>query len=239
MLAIKTNEPIAKINQIPTFCFLGRCNEEITGIGRIIRVRSVTMFIDALENQSALKLKQWPAKVGFQNLDTGMQVKIALSTAHVYQTIRNPRIRRHVNIMRRKGKSLMYKMIIDDLVQPMLACINGTENHKSLICTSISCKPTSASWPPIPCSISGIANPVNTDEKNSDTRMIQSSKPVDLTILILVNNLAATAHAASIVSEILTTTILTPLLEIRWLGTASILQASLPSRELRSCQDLR
>jgi hypothetical protein len=52
------NPPLATINQSATFCLRGRSIEEIRGIGRIMRVRSVKMFTDAFENHSAVKLKQ-------------------------------------------------------------------------------------------------------------------------------------------------------------------------------------
>lgn len=123
--------PQAKIPQIATFCFQGRCSEEIRGIGRIMRVKSVTMFTDAFENHSAVKSKQWPGNVGSQNFATGMQVRIALRTAHRYHPTRNARIQLQVVRMPLRGKVRRYRRTIEHLVQPKLECMNGIEYHIS------------------------------------------------------------------------------------------------------------
>lgn len=60
------------------FCFLGISIAINAGIGMIKMARSVVICMLAFENHSPGRLRQYPGRVGFQNLATGMQVKKAL-----------------------------------------------------------------------------------------------------------------------------------------------------------------
>jgi hypothetical protein len=91
----------------------------------------VSIFTDAFENHSAVKLKQWPGSVGSQNFGTGLQVKIALRIAHRYQPTRKARIMLQVVRTPLSKKTRRYRSTIEHLVQPMLACMKGIENHMS------------------------------------------------------------------------------------------------------------
>ena len=61
------------------FCLLGRNRLTKDGIGMAKIARSVAIWMDALENQSPLELKQNPGIEGFQNLATGIQLRNALT----------------------------------------------------------------------------------------------------------------------------------------------------------------
>lgn len=61
----------------------GSCRCESSGIGMISRVMSVTIFMEALKNQTASKLMQEPPTEGSQKRATGRQLTKALTTAQV------------------------------------------------------------------------------------------------------------------------------------------------------------
>lgn len=65
--------PMAKTPINAIFCMRGSWSCASTGIGSSRSVTSVAIFIDALKNQTASKLRQWPGRSWFQNLATGTQ----------------------------------------------------------------------------------------------------------------------------------------------------------------------
>jgi hypothetical protein len=75
--------PIAKTPIRANFCMRGSCRCESSGIGMISRVMSVTIFMEALKNQTASKLMQEPPTEGSQKRATGRQLTKALTTAQV------------------------------------------------------------------------------------------------------------------------------------------------------------
>jgi hypothetical protein len=56
---------------------------ESSGIGNRRSETSVAIFIEALKNQRASKLRQFPGRSWFQNLATGTQFTKPLIIAHV------------------------------------------------------------------------------------------------------------------------------------------------------------
>jgi hypothetical protein len=74
--------PTAKIEMRPIFCLLPKFNPWMTGIGRRMIAKSVTMLIAAFVNQTA----NWFRQVAFswvQKARTGMQVNILEKTVHM------------------------------------------------------------------------------------------------------------------------------------------------------------
>jgi hypothetical protein len=66
--------PIAKTPIRAIFWVRGSWSCTSNGIGKMRRVTSVAMFIDALKNQTASKLRQLPGRSCIQNLATGTQL---------------------------------------------------------------------------------------------------------------------------------------------------------------------
>lgn len=67
--------PTAKTPMSASFCMRGSCSCDSRGIGITSKVTSVRMFMEALKNQSPLKLRQWPGIEGSQNFATGTQFR--------------------------------------------------------------------------------------------------------------------------------------------------------------------
>jgi hypothetical protein len=65
--------PIAKTPMRASFCMRGSWSLERSGIGNRSSETSVAIFIEALKNQTASKLKQLPGRSWFQNFATGTQ----------------------------------------------------------------------------------------------------------------------------------------------------------------------
>lgn len=79
------------------FCLVGSFNRLTTGIGRIMIIRSVTIFIAAFENHEASSLIHFPSVAGTQNFLTGVQTKIhAATVAIVYETITAMKLQHHI-----------------------------------------------------------------------------------------------------------------------------------------------
>lgn len=81
MLVTTTKIPIAKTPIRAIFCMRGSCSLERRGMGNTSSAISVIMFIEALKNQRASKLRQLPGKSLFQNLATGTQFTKPLTKA--------------------------------------------------------------------------------------------------------------------------------------------------------------
>ena len=75
------NPPRAKIEIKAIFCLCGNSSPDKAGIGINRITISVAMCMDAFENHSPSMLRQYPGRVGFQNLATGIQLRKALRTA--------------------------------------------------------------------------------------------------------------------------------------------------------------
>ena len=75
------NPPMAKTPTSAIFCVLGSFSCESRGIGIMSNVRSVAIFIAALKNHSASKLRQLPSIDRFQNFATGTQLTKPLTIA--------------------------------------------------------------------------------------------------------------------------------------------------------------
>jgi hypothetical protein len=82
ILVTTTKIPMAKTPIRAIFCVRGSCSFESSGMGNISSAMSVVMFIEALKNQTASKLRQFPGKSLFQNLATGTQFTKPLTIAH-------------------------------------------------------------------------------------------------------------------------------------------------------------
>ena len=83
MNLITYNPPSANMAMRAALCLFGRKSANKDGIGMAKIARSVAIWMDALENQSPLELKQNPGMEGSQNLATGTQLRNALTIHHI------------------------------------------------------------------------------------------------------------------------------------------------------------
>lgn len=99
------------------FCLFGRSNVLSAGMGRIRIARSVVMCMLAFENHSPFMLRQYPGVSGAQNLDTGMQLRNALTTAHVPYEASTKSIAQQAMRILFVGKTRKYCSRIEALAQ--------------------------------------------------------------------------------------------------------------------------
>jgi len=85
------NPPSAKTNIKLIFCFLGSLRVDKTGIGSVIRIKSVRMFKAAAKNQRNFLLIQVLGIVESQKPEIGLQIKIAVKNPCMPQTAMNTR----------------------------------------------------------------------------------------------------------------------------------------------------
>lgn len=113
--------PKAKMEINATFCFLGSSSLASAGIGITRIARSVTMCIAALLNQSASELRQEPGTERSQNLETGMQFRNALMTAHVPYVARIASMVQQVWRIDLEGKTRRYCIRMEALAHKRAA----------------------------------------------------------------------------------------------------------------------
>jgi len=80
------NPPRAKITIKPIFCLAGSFRSLRVGMGRIMMIRSVTMFIEALKNHENFLLIQRMSGVGDQKAETGRQAKMLVKIVYMPYT---------------------------------------------------------------------------------------------------------------------------------------------------------
>lgn len=87
----------------------------------ISNARSVAMFIEALKNHAASKLRQFPSIFLFQNFSTGTQLTKPLTMAHDEYSATMPITTQHAMRKLLAGKMRRYWKRIENLVHAKLA----------------------------------------------------------------------------------------------------------------------
>lgn len=88
-----------------------------TGIGRPKIIKSVKMLKDALKNHMNFLSMQWPPGPPVQKTDTGMQVRIVVTTVSMPYMLTKTKVAQQESRIERPTKTRRYCRMIDILME--------------------------------------------------------------------------------------------------------------------------